>query len=201
MKIDSLYFQGIKTPRVLIRPARLSDALLMHEAMKDSFKALKAWMPWAQSLASLEDTEYYLSHSERLWQAHAHDGVELPLQLFSLDETKYYGASGIKPQNLQVPSFEVGYWVNQHFTGQGLITESMNGLVHYLFDALNARRVEINCERDNIKSKQVPIRLGFGFEGQLKNHRLTADGKSLTDSLIYGCTEVSQLPPIQYDYQ
>lgn len=193
--------QWIKTPRLLIRPAIMQDALMMHEAMRYSFKALKEWMPWAQTLATLEDTEYYLSYSERLWQSAPHDGVELPLQILSLDEKLYYGATGIKPQNLQIPSFEIGYWVNQRYAAQGYITESMCALTRYLFDVANAKRVEINCEKDNTKSKNVPIRLGYALEGQLRNHRLVPDGSKLTDSLIFSCIDVKTLPPLQYEWK
>ena len=70
----------IKTQRLLIRPTRSSDASLMHEAMKDSFEDLKAWMPWAQSLASLRDTEVYLVHGERIWSSPAHEGVEQQIE-------------------------------------------------------------------------------------------------------------------------
>ena len=71
----------IKTERILIRPVRSTDATLMHEAMKASFPELKQWMPWAQSLASVRDTEVYLIHGERIWSSPAQEGVEQPLQI------------------------------------------------------------------------------------------------------------------------
>lgn len=199
--VKKIALKAIKTKRLCLRPVRLSDASMMHQAMKDSFKMLKAWMPWAQQLASLKDTEYYLQYGEKLWDNVPQDGLELPLQIVSLDGETFLGASGLKPANVQIPSFEVGYWVNQSFGDQGYITEAMCALVHYLLTVVKARRVEINCERDNIKSKQIPVRLGFDFEGQLKNQRMTADGKTPTDSLIFSCTDVKQLPPIEYDWE
>jgi RimJ/RimL family protein N-acetyltransferase len=135
----------IKTDRLMIRPARVTDAKLMHDAMKDSFKVLKRWMPWAQSLASLRDTIIYLEEGEQLWQSIPRESVEQPLQIVDLEDQQYIGASGIKPANLLVPSFEVGYWVNQKFTGNGLISEAMNALTRYLFEVQTAKRVEINC--------------------------------------------------------
>lgn len=190
----------IKTERLLIRPVRISDAPLMHEAMKTSFNELKQWMPWAQSLASLRDTEVYLAHGERLWASPAHDGVEQPLQIMDPTNRIYYGATGIKPANLSIPSFEIGYWVNQPYANKGIITEAMNALTRFLFQVLKAKRVEINCEEDNIKSSKVAIRLNYDLEGRLRNHRLNASGQAVTQSLIYSCIDVAKLPPMLYHW-
>lgn len=191
----------IKTDRLMIRPARVTDAKLMHDAMKDSFKVLKRWMPWAQSLASLRDTIIYLEDGEQLWQSIPRESVEQPLQILDLEDQQYIGATGIKPANLLVPSFEVGYWVNQKFTGKGLISEAMNALTRYLFEVQTAKRVEINCEEQNKKSAKVVERINFELEGRLKNHRLSADGREITHSLIYACTDASKLPSLKWSYE
>ena len=191
----------IRTDRLLIRPVRISDAPLMHNAMRVSFPYLKEWMPWAQSLASLRDTEVYLAHGERLWSLPPQDGVEQPLQIMDLHDKIYYGATGIKAANLQIPSFEIGYWVNQAHASKGLITEAMNALTRYLFDELKANRVEINCEKNNFKSAMVAQRLKFDLEGTLRNHRLDATSKGVTDSLIFSSINTSNLPPLKYQSQ
>lgn len=193
--------ENITTDRLMIRPARVSDAKRMHDAMKDSYKVLKKWMPWAQSLASLRDTIAYLEDGERLWSSIPKDAVELPLQIVDLDDQLYLGATGIKPENLTVPCFEIGYWVNQKHTGKGLVSEAMNALTRYLFEVQHAKRVEINCEEANIKSTKVVERINFQFEGCLKNKRLTADSKSVTGSLIYACADQADLPPLQWAYK
>jgi RimJ/RimL family protein N-acetyltransferase len=201
MHIGPLPLKVIRTNRLLIRPVRVSDAELMHSAMKASFITLREWMPWAQTLASIRDTEVYLAHGERIWNSPAHDGIEQPLQIMDPTDRIYYGATGIKPANLLIPSFETGYWVNTKHGHKGLITEAMNALVHYMFQGLNAKRVEINCEDNNVKSAKVAKRLNFDFEGKLKNHRLDATGKIVTASLIFSCTDEAQLPPIEMEWE
>lgn len=191
----------IRTERILIRPVRSSDAVLMHNAMKASFLSLKQWMPWAQSLASVRDTEIYLFHGEKIWRTPVQEGVEHPLQIMDPTDTIYYGATGIKPANLAIPTFEIGYWVNQVYAGQGIITEAMNALTRYLFQALQAKRVEINCEEDNIRSAKVAQRLNYDLEGKLRNHRLNASGKKITHSLIFSCIDMARLPPQFYRWE
>ncbi len=198
MQRGPIPLKSIRTERTLIRPVRVADASLMHNAMKESYKELKRWMPWAQSLASLHDTEMYLGHGEKIWSAFAHEGVEQPLQIMDPSDKYYIGATGIKPANLLIPTFEIGYWVNQQYAGQGLITEAMNALTRYLFDALKAKRVEINCEESNVKSSAVAVRLNYELEGKLKNYRLDATGQMVTHSMIFACTDISRLPPLHY---
>lgn len=191
----------IRTERLIIRPVRVSDAEKMHSAMKESFPALREWMPWAQSLASIRDTEAYLAHGERIWGSPAHEGIEQPLQIMDPTDRIYYGATGIKPANLYIPSFETGYWVNRAYAQKGLITEAMNALTRYMIDVLGAKRVEINCEENNIKSAKVPKRLNYELEGRLRNHRLDASGKIITSTLIFSCTSTDNLPPLDYQWE
>lgn len=201
MQYGPIPLKIIRTERLIIRPVRITDAALMHGAMKASFQTLKQWMPWAQSLASLRDTEVYLAHGEKIWSSPAHEGIEQPLQIMDVNDRIYIGATGIKPANLMIPSFEIGYWVNQAHANKGLITEAMNALTRYLFDVLKAKRVEINCEEKNVKSANVAIRLGYKEEGKLHNHRLNASGKMLSNSLIYAATDIAKLPPLTYHYE
>lgn len=191
----------IITQRTLIRPVLVQDTVIMHDAMAGSFDLLRKWMPWAQHLATKRDTEIYLAHGERLWANSCHEGVELPLQIMDIKNEIYYGATGIKPANLMIPSFEIGYWINKQVMGQGLVTEAMNALTRYLFDALGAKRVEINCEKENQKSANVALRLNYDLEGELRNHRLTANNKHVANTLIYSCIDPSVLPPLEYQWQ
>lgn len=198
---DPIPLKHLKTNRTLIRPVKIQDASVMHSAMKASFPSLKEWMPWAQALASIRDTEVYLAHGERLWSKPAQDGVELPLQIMDPSDTFYLGATGIKPANLTIPSFEIGYWVNTTYAGQGLITEAMNALTRFLFDVMNAKRVEINCEEPNKKSANVAIRLNYDLEGTLRNQRLNASGTSVSNSLIFSMIDIQRLPPMKYEHR
>ena len=196
-----IIFEGIYTDRIKIRPVKVSDFKIMHDALRDTIKLLQPWMPWAQSLASLEDTESYLRHGEILWSHAPQPGVEMPLQILDKTDKVYIGATGIKPVNFDVPSFEIGYWINRAFMGQGYITEAMNALSRFIFTEFNAKRIEINCEEHNVKSYSVAKRLNYHFEGALKNSRMTGDGKHVTSSLIYACYDINDLPPLKCQWR
>lgn len=190
-------FEYIRTPRTLIRPPTVKDAKLMHDALKQSIRDLKKWMPWAQELASLEDTRYFLRQAENVWDKRFEENEERSLIILDLENKRYIGSTGIKPLNLMVPSFEVGYWVHVNFAGKGLITEAVTGLTHYIFSELRSNRVEIHCEDKNIKSWKVAERLNFSHEGTLLNHRMTADNLKLTNTKLYAMTDPEPLPKLE----
>lgn len=194
-------FEFIRTPRVLVRIPTVKDARLMHDGLKKSFKDLKPWMPWAQELASLEDTKYFLRQAENIWAKPHEENVERSLIILDPDNKNFIGSTGIKPLNLMVPSFEVGYWVNVDYAGQGLITEAVNALVHYIFDELRANRIEIHCESTNLKSWKVAERLGFAMEGVLVHNRMTANNLKLADTKLYAMTEPSALPHVDVQWK
>lgn len=192
-----MYFPIITTPRCIIRTLQISDALAMHTALKASFKELKKWMPWAQNLASLNDTQYFIQQSMNTWKREFQQHSERTLVIMDVHNEQFIGSMGLTPLNLLVPSFEIGYWIDQRLAGQGLMTEAVNGLIHYLWDVQFARRIEIHCEATNIKSAQVAARLYFPLEAYMVNERLTADGKSVADTLLYAISTHSNLPPLE----
>jgi RimJ/RimL family protein N-acetyltransferase len=169
----------------------------MHEALKASIIDLKKWMPWAQSLASLEDTQSFIRESIRDWEAPFKEYSERTLVIMDLYNKQFIGSMGVKPLNLLIPSFEVGYWIDKRLSGQGLMTEAVNGVVRYLWGAHFARRIEIRCEVDNIKSAQVAKRLNFPREAQMINERISADGKSVVDTLLYAIGDDRYLPTLE----
>lgn len=187
----------IRTPRCLIRILAISDAPAMHQALKASITELKKWMPWAQSLASLEDTKYFIRQSIRSWESPFTEHRERTLVVMDVHNERFIGSIGMTPLRLLVASFEVGYWIDQRLTGQGFITEAVNGLVRYLWAVHFARRIEIRCEVDNLKSAKVAERLNFPLEARMVNERVSADGQSVTDALLYATGTDLYLPNLE----
>lgn len=64
------------------------------------------------------------------------------------------------------------------------MTESVRLLVDLAFGHLGARRVELQCDATNERSRKTAERCGFVFEGRLRNRSRTPDGQ-LRDDLIF----------------
>ena len=78
---------------------------------------------------------------------------------------------------------EVGYWLGDDFTGQGLTTKAARAAISYLFNERNLHRIEMQCGVENQASRSVAQRCGLKQEGIAAS--LTG---SLTVLLTMWCT-------------
>lgn len=186
----------IATSKLLIRPHKSGDEVLLNRAVLDSFDPLHRWMHWAKIRPSLEDTKNFIEHSQKCWASQ--DPKELPLLIFDAEEKNIIGATGFHDINWKIPSFSMGYWANIHYTGQGLITEATAVLIDYVFSEWRAKRIEIVCDSQNLKSASIPKRLEFILEGHLKNNRIQCDSNKVSGTFIFAKYDSIGLPDIPY---
>jgi RimJ/RimL family protein N-acetyltransferase len=108
------------------------------------------------------------------------------LRLYLINKTtgQFIGSSGLHRIDWQVRKFEIGYWVNTPFSGQGYITEAVEGITNFAINELQANRIEIRCDSRNTRSARVAERLGFTMEGILRNDRCDVEG-SLRNTVVF----------------
>lgn len=170
--------------RLLIRKPMPGDGKAVYEAMKASIKELKSWMSWAHREQTMEDVEAVVreAHAKFLTRE------DLRLHIFNSETGEFIASSGLHRINWDIPKFEIGYWIDTRFNGNGYITEATEAITKFAFNTLKAKRVEIRCDPINVRSKAIPDRLGFTLEGILKDDGLSADGKEIRDTCIYAKT-------------
>lgn len=169
------------TERLTIRGHLPGDGRLVHEAAVESQDELREWMPWA---VDIPDEEWYETRV-RQGQLKFLSREDLWMGLFLKGSKTYIGGGGLHRINWDVPKFEIGYWVRSSYGRQGYITEAVNGITHFAFNSLGARRVEIRCDSLNERSAAVARRTGYELEATLRNddrHHLTG---ALRDTLIF----------------
>ena len=87
-------------------------------------------------------------------------------------ERKYVGEIWIEPKKWEVPSFEIGWFLDQGYQGQGIATEAAWRSVESLFNDLNAHKVIVITRDTNPRSQKLAERLGFRREGHLREFRI-----------------------------
>ncbi|KHF40646.1 GNAT family N-acetyltransferase [Halalkalibacter okhensis] len=172
--------------RLLIRMPKPGDGKVVFDAIQASIKELQPWLPFAQKEPSEQETEInirdaYVKFLQR---------EDLRLLIFLKDTGEFIGSSGLHRINWDVPKFEIGYWIDSRYSGNGYISEAVQEIAHFAFRELKACRLEIRCDSKNDKSRKVPERLGFTLEGILKNDDMSADGKELRDTCIYASVKL-----------
>ena len=74
-----------------------------------------------------------------------------------------------------MPLFELGYFLDTGFHGQGLATEAAKASTSFLFNSLSAHKVIIVTRDTNERSWKVAERLGFVKEGHFRECRIKDD--------------------------
>jgi len=169
------------TERLLIRIPRPGDGQAVYQAIRSSMKDLRPWMPFVRKEQTEEEVELNIR------QAHINflKRDDLRLLVFLKETGELVASSGLHRINWSVPKFEIGYWIDSRFSGQGFMSEAVEGITEFAFQELKARRVEIRCDAKNVKSRAIPERLGFTLEATLINDDVSVDGKELRDTCIY----------------
>ncbi|MHA2142077.1 MAG: GNAT family N-acetyltransferase [Candidatus Thorarchaeota archaeon] len=94
-----------------------------------------------------------------------------------LKSTKeYIGQIWIEPKNWEVPSFELGYYIDQGYIRKGIATEAARRSLRFLFENLKAHKVIIITRDTNERSWKLAERLGFAREGHHRESSIE-DGK------------------------
>jgi RimJ/RimL family protein N-acetyltransferase len=171
----------IETERLVIRCYEPRDAPLLKDAIDSSLDHLRPWMPWAESEPqTLEEKTDLL----RSFRAQFDSGDNFVLGVFSADESRVIGGSGLHPR-LEPGGLEIGYFVRADATRQGYITESTAALTRVGFEICRADRIEIRIEPGNDASFGVPRKLGFIEEATLRRRLPGRAGGPLRDVTIF----------------
>ena len=178
-----------ETQRLLIRAPSPGDGVVVNTAIVESFKELKAWMPWSQKLPSAQETEAFVQEAHARYLARE----DLALLLLRKKDGYFVGASGLTRIDWSVPKFEIGYWCRTSLAGHGLISEAVKAITRFAFEELSARRVEIRVDDKNSKSWRVPERLGYALEGIARCDALDAAGGATRNTRVYSMISLGEL--------
>lgn len=154
-------FQIHLDERTQIRLLRKEDADALYDATVAQQEHLREFMTWPDDVIDVSDTYRFLRRAEQ--HAYEHTGFYAGtwagqtlagcIDLHDIDWNNAHAA--------------IGYWLCKEYTGSGLMTRAVQALAEYAFDALDLHRIEIRVATTNVRSRAVPERLGFAFEGIL----------------------------------
>jgi RimJ/RimL family protein N-acetyltransferase len=85
----------------------------------------------------------------------------------------------------ELPEFEVGYFVDRDYEGQGYVSEAVRGALSFTFQHLLAQRVRITCDETNLRSRRVADRCNFTLEAHFRENKRHPDG-TLSGTMVYG---------------
>lgn len=172
--------ESFESNRLLIRAPLWGDGASVNEAIRESLEELRPWMPWANKVPTLEESEINIRRA----RLHFLERTDWRLLLFLKETGQLVGSSGLHQIDWESRKFEIGYWVRSSCAKQGYITEAVDAITSFAATELQANRIEIRCDSRNTQSARVAERLGFTLEGILRSDACDVDG-SLRNTMIF----------------
>ena len=152
---------------------------------------LGRWLPWLDAVTEEADTRAYLETVVR--QREAGLGPAFGI----VHRGALAGVIGFHPLDQFHAVGEIGYWLGEAYQGRGIMTACCRFLVRYGFEALALHRIQIPAATGNLRSRAIPERLGFTFEGILRERENL--GGTYLDHAMYSMLEseyaAGALPP------
>lgn len=180
----------IETSRLILRAPEMKDIPEIQTAKEEVWDELQMWMSWAY------DHQKPQSAMEEFIQ---NIDPAKPFDIaacFAKDNGKFAVMGGIMDDGGGV--FSTGYWCARSQRGKGYATEATNAAIRYAFEALDAKRININYYEGNAASRRVIDKLGFTYVGTDKGGHLRCSDGAPLDVHRFTMTDPSVLPPLEW---
>ena len=144
---------------IILKELELSSAVELFNLINSNRNYLKRWLAWVNETKHLDDTINYVQSvldrdmfcGRYVLEIRYCDNLAGVIDFHNGDKINMI--------------IEMGYWLAEKFQGKGIMTKSCISCINYAFLNLGFNRVVIKCAVGNEKSKAIPERLHFTFEG------------------------------------
>jgi ribosomal-protein-serine acetyltransferase len=120
---------------------------------------LREWMNWVDRRRNLAEASAYVATS--LKQFALGQGVHAGVW----EQGHLCGMINCYPIDWPNKAACLEYWLAASHQGKGIMTAGCRAMIDYSFGALGLHRLTIRCASENRRSRAIPERLGFTFEG------------------------------------
>jgi ribosomal-protein-serine acetyltransferase len=164
-------FSAILQPGVELRLVEERHAPAIFAAVDRERESLRRWLPWVDATRAEDDVLAFIRRS--LEQFASNKGFAAAIWV----DGCVAGSVGTHPIEWLHRKAEMGYWLAREFQGRGIATAAARAVTGHALVELELNRLEIRCAVENTKSSAIAKRLGFTYEGTLREAGLQADGR------------------------
>lgn len=163
MTIDAAFthFPSLTTSRLLLRHILPGDAESLFAIFSDE-ESMKFY--GHEPHESLDDTKEVIRQIEERYARKEALRWGITFQ----GEDRLIGSCSIFHFDAGFDCAETGYELNRAFWGKGIMTEAMSAVLTFGFSELGLHRIEAIIDIENERSKGLLIKLGFTYEGNLR---------------------------------
>lgn len=163
MSIDVAFdhFPVLTTPRLVLRELRPTDAEAFYAILADP-EVMRYY--GSEAHESLTQTRALIA---RLQKSYGHR-LSMRWAVTLAREDRLIGSVSFWHFDEDYQRAETGYDLHPAFWGQGIMAEALSAVLTYGFTEMNLHRVEANIDMQNERSKRLLLKLGFTYEGRLR---------------------------------
>lgn len=167
----------LETERLILRQAILEDAKPMYEnwAKDPEVTAFLTWPPHS----SVDVSRVVLENWVACYQDQNY--YQWMIVLKELDEP--IGSISVVSLNDLVASAEIGYCIGRNWWHQGIMTETLQAVMDFLFEDVGMNRVEAKHDINNPNSGAVMRKCGMKYEGTLR--QASRNNQGICDVSVY----------------
>jgi len=154
-------FKVIRTDNLLLRKIIIDDAKDMFEIFSDN-EVLKHYDLLPHKTVS--ETVEFIKFQEEWYE----NRKGIRWGIIKKDENKLIGTCGFHHFDEEFKRAEIGYELNKNYWNKGFMKEALKEILKVGFSFMNLNRIEGIVDNENEVSKIILIKLGFKFEGCLR---------------------------------
>jgi ribosomal-protein-alanine N-acetyltransferase len=155
------HFPCLTTNRLLLRQIQLDDAEPLHAILADQ-QVMEFY--GHEPHQSLRDTQELIGQIKARYTRQ--EGIRWGITLHG--EGRLLGSCSFHHLDPGFHRAETGYELERASWGKGIMTEAMSAILTYGFTEMGLHRVEAIIDIVNERSKALLLKLGFSYEGNLR---------------------------------
>ena len=172
----------LETKRLILRSPKIEDAKDIFIALNN--KNLSKYMmkiPYPYNIKMAKD---YIDKCNEAIKRDKNKDYNFVIELKS--EKKVIGSIGIKDVDDFKKIAGIGYWLNEDYWKQGIMSEAVFVILEFAFNKLKMRRINLICNEKNEASKAIAKKFGFKLEGIIRKAHVTLSTGKIADKYEYG---------------
>lgn len=173
IKMDPLLLEipeELDSDQLILRKYRKGDGIGFFEIFErnNNREQLKENVDEAESVKTKDDAEIRIRQMMVDWEARK----RFVMTIWLKESDTQIGQIWIEANRWDVPSFELGWFLDPGYWGKGFATEAARCAMKFIFNDLNAHKIVVSTRDYNEKSYKLAERLGFIKEGHFRDGRI-----------------------------
>ncbi|HJD60271.1 MAG TPA: GNAT family N-acetyltransferase [Rickettsia endosymbiont of Omalisus fontisbellaquei] len=187
----------IETSKLKLQMPKAGYGENLYHSMMDGYEDYVKWLNWSSTPPTLESVE------EECRKHHAEFILRNCIRYLIIDKTtgNIVGRCAFPPfqAGWSIPQFGISYFIRKGQRSKGYATTATHIMALLAFRILNARKVEIHCDIENLASIKIPLKLGFKLEYTQKGGWLRQDN-TLAELKTFAIFSENDLPQLGVEF-